>query len=95
MLAFLLDDNLTKVLKVQGMNSLENTSESFGWLLKSKLIGAGYFYLYRGFVGCLHVQPINTPLVECRHVTHDVFWLKTKRRSATSTSCFHGSARVR
>ena len=44
---------------------------------------------------CLHVQPINTPLEYCRHVTHDVFWLKVKRRSETSKPRFHGSARVR
>ena len=44
---------------------------------------------------CLHVQPINTPLEYCRHVTHDVFWLKVKRRSETSKPRFHGSERVR
>ena len=38
---------------------------------------------------CLHVQPINTPLEYCRHVTHDVFWLKVKRRSETSKPRFH------
>ena len=38
---------------------------------------------------CLHVQPINTPLEYCRHVTLDVFWLKVKRRSETSKLHFH------
>ena len=40
---------------------------------------------------CLHVQPINTPLEYCRHVTHDVFWLKVKRRSETSKLHFQTS----
>ena len=38
---------------------------------------------------CLHVQPINTPLEYCRHVTYDVFWLKVKRRSEKSKPRFH------
>ena len=28
---------------------------------------------------CLYVQPIYTPLEYCRHVTHDVFWLKGEK----------------
>ena len=41
---------------------------------------------------CLHVQPINTPLEYCRHVTHDVFWLKGEKAFRNVETLFSQSS---